>query len=132
MSFKQYLTEQAAPISWDALKSLEHYLDKLFNTLNMDVSFTKHFWERVNDARNKTQITLAELNRLFTLSFQKFGQKMKFMKPNSEAVLEDMSTDVNSPIVFGWNPVKRMMEIRAKTVMRKKNFMSPDPTLAVR
>jgi hypothetical protein len=131
--FKEYLIEQQeTQISWDAMKHVEKYLDALFNTIGVDVSFTKHFMERVNDFRNKPHITLEELTRLFKLVYAKFGGKIKFMKPQSEAVLKDMQTDINTPVVFKWNPVKRMMEIVAKTVMRKKNFLSPDPTLAVR
>ena len=132
MGFKQYLIEQETAIPWETMKQLEKYLDKLFETLGVELSFTKHFMERVNDFRNKPHITLAELSRLFKLVYQKFGNKIKFMKPESEAVLKDMGTDINVPVVFKWNPVKKAIELRSKTIMRKKKFFSPDPVLPVK
>ena len=47
-------------------------------SLNIDVEFTKHFMDRVNDARNKTPITPAELTRLFKQSYRKhLSRKLK-------------------------------------------------------
>lgn len=130
-SFKQYLLEEQQ-LTWQDLKRVEQWADKLFQAIGIDVSFTKHFLDRVNDPRNKKQITVAELSKLFQGVYQKYSGKIKFMKPNSEAVLKDMSTDVNTPVIFKWNPITKIIEIVAKTVMRKKNFFTKDPILAVR
>jgi hypothetical protein len=47
------------------LDQIEKYADKLFAKVGIDVEFTRHFLDRVNDERNKKQITSAELTRLF-------------------------------------------------------------------
>ena len=42
--------------------------------------------------------------------------------PDAEAVLKDLATDVNIPFALDWNKGSGMLELVAKTVMRKKNF----------
>ena len=54
------------------------------------------------------------------------------VSPNSvyaEAVIKDMKTDINVPFVL--NLRRGELELVAKTVMRKKNFKTPDRELAV-
>ena len=58
------------------LDQLERYADRLFSAVGIDVEFTRHFLDRVNDERNKKQITTAELTRLFKQSFKKYGKKI--------------------------------------------------------
>ena len=41
------------------LDQLEKYADRLFGAVGIDVEFTRHFLDRVNDERNKKQITTA-------------------------------------------------------------------------
>ena len=40
---------------------VEDYADKLFGELGLDVEFSKHFRDRLNDPRNTKPITAAEL-----------------------------------------------------------------------
>ena len=61
MRLQNYLTEE---VSKSDLKTLEKTLDALFQKLNIDVEFTKHFMERVNDKRNKPAIKFAELQAI--------------------------------------------------------------------
>ena len=77
------------------LDQLEKYADRLFGAVGIDVEFTRHFLDRVNDERNKKQITTAELTRLFKQSFKKYGKKIAQLGPDAEAVINDMKTDVN-------------------------------------
>ncbi|RMG32810.1 MAG: hypothetical protein D6732_12935, partial [Methanobacteriota archaeon] len=51
-------------ITKQQLDALEKHLDALFRHLNIDIEFTKHFFERLHDARNKKDITIDELNDL--------------------------------------------------------------------
>ena len=39
------------------LDQIEKYADRLFASLDIDVEFTRHFLDRVNDQRNRKQIT---------------------------------------------------------------------------
>ena len=69
------------------LNQIERYADKLFASVGIDVEFTRHFMDRVNDARNKAQITSAELVRLFKQSFKKHGKKIAQLGPDARRLL---------------------------------------------
>ena len=111
------------------LDNVEKFADKLFAKLGIDVEFTRHFLDRVNDTRNKKQITQSELVRLFKQAHKKHGKAIVKMGPDAEAVLNDIKTDINMPFVLVWNG--KELEMVAKTVMRKKNFGTSDPKLQV-
>jgi hypothetical protein len=51
------------------LDQVEKFADKLFAKVGIDVEFTRHFMDRVNDARNKKPINTSELTRLFKQSY---------------------------------------------------------------
>ena len=110
------------------LDQLERYADRLFGAVGIDVEFTRHFLDRVNDVRNKMQITSAELTRLFKQSYKKFGKVIRKLGPDAQAVLTDMKTDINMPFVL--NLKGGELELVAKTVMRKKGFKTSNPKLA--
>jgi homoserine dehydrogenase len=111
------------------LDQIEKYADKLFAKVGIDVEFTRHFLDRVNDERNKKQITTAELTRLFKQSYAKYGKKIAQLGPDAEAVIKDMRTDINMPFVLNYKNGE--LDLVAKTIMRKKNFKTPNPELAV-
>ena len=48
-------------ISQAELDSIESYLDDLFAAVGIDIEFTRHFLDRVNDARNRKQIAPHEI-----------------------------------------------------------------------
>jgi len=118
---KRHLVEE---VSQSQLKELEKYLDQLFKILNVDVSFTKHFLDRVNDSRNGKPITVDELQLLFKKTLQKYGKRIPALGPDAEAVLNDMQTQINLPFVLKWDRDSEELDLVAKTVMRKKNFMT--------
>ncbi len=113
------------------LTALENALDKIFSKVGIDVEFTRHFIDRVNDERNVRQITLRELGQLFAKTYQKYGKPIAQLGPDAEAVLKDMASDINVPFALEWNSRTQMLELIAKTVMRKKNFHTPDKEFAV-
>ena len=117
-----------AKVSKKDLDSVEKYADRLYKSVGIDVEFTRHFLDRVNDIRNKTQITVAELIRMFRQSYKKHGKKIAQLGPDAEAVLNDMQTDINVPFVLKWDG--KELDLVAKTVMRKKNFGTPNPKLS--
>jgi hypothetical protein len=113
------------------LKSIENYADELFKAVGIDVAFTRHFLDRVNDARNITQITPMELTNMFRKSYLKHGKKIAELGPDAEAVINDMKSNINMPFVLKWDSNSQELDLVAKTVMRKKNFMTPDTKLSV-
>jgi hypothetical protein len=103
----------------------------LFAKVGIDVEFTRHFLDRVNDERNKKQITTAELTRLFKQTYNKHGKKIPQLGPDAEAVISDMKTDINMPFVLNWDKQTQEFELVAKTVMRKKGFATSNQKLSV-
>lgn len=125
---RSIFTEEAQLTKKD-LDVVEKYADNLFHTLGVDITFTKHFLDRANDSRNGKQITVQELIALFNKQYTVNGVKIRKMRSDTEAVLKDLKSDINSPVYFEWDKNTKMLEMRLKTTMRKKNFTSPDPIL---
>ena len=126
-TFSTYIFER---ISKSDLDQIEKYADRLFAAVGIDVEFTRHFHDRVNDERNKKPINQAELVRLFRLTYKKYGKKIAQMNPDAEAVITDMETDVNMPFVINLDK-GGMLDLVAKTVMRKKDFKTSSQKLRV-
>ncbi len=112
------------------LNQIEKYADKIFAKVGIDVEFTRHFVDRVNDERNKRQISPAELVRIFNKTYQKHGKTIARLGPDAEAVMKDMKTDINMPFVL--NLARNgMLELVAKTIMRKKDFKTSNKKFTV-
>ena len=127
---KLKLNESEDRVTKKDLEAIEKYADRLFNAVGIDVNFTKHFLARVNDERNKKQITKEELKRLFREAYKKYGKKISKLGDDAEAVLKDMRTDINVPFILKWNKKEQEFDLVAKTVMRKKNFLTTSLKLA--
>lgn len=123
--------KSAKEITDKDLKEIERYADSLFKAVGVDIQFTKHFLERANDARNIKQITPEELMELFRKTFKMYGTRIPKLGPDAEAVLNDMKTNINVPFVLKWDAKSQELDLVSKTIMRKKNFMSPDKKLSV-
>lgn len=132
MRFNKFILAEEAAVTQADLDKLERYFDIVFKNIGMEVEFTKHFLERVNDSRNGKQITVAELVALFNKEYAQRGRQIASMSRDQEAVMRDASTEINVPFAIGWNPKTKMLELRSKTIMRKKVFSTPDPVLVVR
>ena len=131
--FRCMLDERSDPmVTKRELDALESKLDALFKELDIDIEFTKHFLDRVNDARNGKQITVNELITLYKKEFTKYGEALTKMPADREALFTDLSNDINIPFVMNWNSKKNQMELVAKTVMRKHNFLTRTKKLRVR
>ena len=110
------------------IAELEKYADRIFKAVGIDVEFTRHFIDRANDARNKKDITPAELTRLFKQSYKKFGKKIASLGADAQAVINDMRTDINMPFVLKKDGDE--LDLVAKTIMRKKDFRTPNQKFA--
>ena len=108
------------------LDQLETFADKLFAKVGIDVEFTRHFLDRVNDTRNVKPITMAELTRLFKQEFKRYGKPIAQMGPGQEAVMKDLQTDINLPFALQYDKDNNELDLIAKTVMRKKDFKTPN------
>lgn len=119
------------PITQHELRRLESMLDRLYSELNIDVDFSKHFIDRVNDERNRKQITLQELQKIFVEVFKKYRNKLRPVAPGFQAVMNDISTELNIPFVIDWDSRNNERDLVAKTAMRKPDFRTPDERLVV-
>jgi hypothetical protein len=131
ISFNEYTKYLNEDLSKDDLNAVERMADKLFAKLGIDVEFTRHFLDRVNDTRNKKPISSGELVRIFKLTYKKHGKKIPPMGKGAEAVLNDINSHVNIPFILKWDDKNQEFDMIAKTVMRKKDFKTSDPKLKV-
>ena len=117
-------------ITPQVLDQVEAYADRLFSKLGIDVEFTRHFHDRLNDERNRKPITPAELIRLFREVYHKHGKRIAELPDEAEAVMKDMRTDINMPFVIDVNN-KGELELIGKTIMRKPNFRTSNQEFTV-
>lgn len=110
-------------ISRKELGDVENYADNIFSDVGIDVEFTKHFLDRVNDPRNGVEITPEELISLYKKAHDKYGNNLSHLKTGSERVVNDVQTDINVPVVL--NKKGKEAEMVNMTIMRKKNFLTP-------
>lgn len=119
------------PLTKAELDKLEHYLDSIYARDNINFEFTRHFIDRVNDERNRKQITFNELLRVFGKAEQKYGSSIAELGDQAQAVIRDADTHINSPFVLVWNKQTKMFDLIAKTVMRKQHFKTTNRVLEV-
>lgn len=125
------ISELLEDITPTELDQVERFADALWNKLGVEVEFTRHFFDRVNDPRNGKPITTAELIRLFKKEYERNGKQIANIN-GTEAVMKDLLTHINLPFVVRDARRGDGKEIVAKTVMRKDKFMTPDPEYVVR
>ena len=113
------------------IQQLEQFADRIFANVGIDVEFTKHFKDRVNSERNDKPIVPAELTRLFKQERKRYGKPIAQMGPDSEAVMRDLQTDINVPFALTYDKDNDELDLIAKTVMRKKDFNTPNRVFAV-
>lgn len=118
-------------ISQAELNGIERYLDKLFAAAGIDIEFTRHFLDRVNDVRNRKQIEPEELEDMFAKAYEDHGEAIPKLGANAEAVLVDMESDINIPFVLKYDPRSKKLQLISKTVMRKPNFRTSNKRLTV-
>jgi hypothetical protein len=121
-------SEHCVFYSQQQLKDLETFADRLLNKYGVDIEFTRHFGERMGDERNKPCIKLSELQQFFKKLEKQKASKIK-QHGEGEAVLVDLQKDLNLPVVI--DMMGDTLEVRMKTIMRKKDFRTPDEKLTV-
>jgi len=102
------------------VNDLEKFADRILKKYSIDVEFTRHFVDRLNDPRNSPEIKVSELQRFFKKIQKNKGKNIR-SNPDVEAVLKDMSTNFNLPVVIKTKS-DDSFEVTNKTIMRKKDF----------
>lgn len=122
------LMESEQEITVAQMKEFEKFVDRMFEKYKIDFEFTKHFGERMNDDRNTPKIKLKELADLIKKIYNKHGNPLKG-QAGAELVVKDLQSDLNMPIVVKYDSKNDEIDIVAKTIMRKKNFSTPNPVI---
>jgi len=115
-------------VSQKQLNDLEKFADRLLKKFDVDVEFTRHFADRMNDKRNKPAITVSELQRVFKKIAKNKAKNIR-QNPDSEAVIKDLQMDLNLPVVIKYDRNKDEFEVVNKTIMRKKDFKTTSKTI---
>ena len=134
LTFKQFIIENQCVIVTQAeMKKFETIVDQLFKKFGVNFDFTKHFRERMSDSRNDPCIKLKEVGQLISKIYKEKvkGKTILSNKKDLEAVLKDVNTNINIPVAIEYDDRKDELRVAAKTIMRKKNFHSPDPVIKV-
>lgn len=113
------------------LDRVEDVVNALWKELDVDITFSHHFFTRLNDPRENPQpITPKELITLFLKQYRAHGYEIANYDSGKEAVLTDIVSRLNIPFVV--NDHGRDREIKMKTVRRRPDFYTPDQTFVVR
>ena len=116
-------------ITKSQLDTLETYADKLFAKLGIDIEFTRHFLDRVNDKRNIKPISIPELMGMFKRLHRKHGKPLSKVDNDFDAVVKDFNNNINIP--FAINVTPNDIDLVAKTIMRKKDFKTSTPVISL-
>lgn len=125
--------EDRPHLSQEQLNAVERFADKLWEKLGIDVKFSKskdryggqlkgHFIDQLVRYENNPAISGAELVRLFKKSFEKYGEEIANLPPETEAVIMDLLQKTNLPFVIKQDSYKEPKYIYPKTIMRKPSL----------
>jgi hypothetical protein len=111
-------------IPMDDLQKIDQFADKKLNPVDV-VLTDKHFFDRLNDPRNGKEISQAELIGFFKRLSKKRKEFVEFLNQYNSLVAVDDRTNINIPFM------KQANKAIAKTIMRKKDFKTPDKKLDI-
>ena len=106
------------------LQKIDTFADKKLNPVDVVIT-DKHFFDRLNDPRNGKEISSAELIGFFKRLSKKKKEFVNFLNKYKSVVAVDDRTNINIPFM------KKANKAIAKTVMRKKDFKTPDQKLDI-
>jgi predicted kinase len=113
-------------VNQSQIDQLEKFADRILAKYDIDVQFTRHFVDRLNDPRNNPEIKVVELQKFFKKIQKNKGKDIK-SNPDTQVVLKDLTTNLNLPVVINYKDGE--FEVVNKTIMRKKDFKTPDKTI---
>jgi hypothetical protein len=106
------------------VQAVDQFADKILNPVDVDLT-SKHFFDRLNDPRNEKDINQAELIGFFKRLSRSKKKFIEFLDTYKQVVATDDRTNINIPFM------KRANRAIAKTIMRKKDFKTPDKKLDI-
>ena len=110
-------------MSSSELDAIEDYADNKLDPI--DIEFTNHFFDRLNDPRNDKEISNAELIGFFKRLSKNRKSFINFLSKYKEIVATDNRTNLNIPFL------KQADKAIAKTILRKKDFQTSNLKLSL-
>jgi nicotinic acid mononucleotide adenylyltransferase len=123
-----YIANLDEEVTAKQIQDLEKFGDRLLQKFDIDIEFTRHFADRMNDKRNNPEIKVSEIQKLFKKIAKGKGSNIK-QNPDTEVVLKDMQADLNLPVAIKYDKNKDEFEVVNKTIMRKKDFKTSNKVL---
>ena len=120
--YNEMLNEYISP---NDLNKIEDELDSQFEPLNIDIEFSRHFHDRLNDPRNGKEIEPQELINTFGRLHYKHGKGLVNYR-NLDALVADFNNNLNIPFNLSYDKKTKMFELISKTIMRTNKFHSSD------
>ena len=106
------------------LQKIDQFADKKLNPIDIVIT-DKHFFDQINNPRNGKEISNAELIGFFKRLSKKKKEFVEFLNKYNSLVATDDRTNINIPFM------KQANKAIAKTIMRKKDFKTPDKKLDI-
>lgn len=108
------------------MQAIEKFADNILTPVDIELGKeSDHFFQRLNDPRNNKPISIPEMIGFFKRLAKNKKALVDFLKKYKEFVITDKRTNINVPFL---NAADKLI---AKTIMRKSNFLSPDPVLQI-
>jgi hypothetical protein len=112
-------------ISQDDVEFVDDMADRKLAPIDIDLS-GNHFFDRLNDPRNFPDISVEELEEFFDKLSDEKEEFIGFLRKYKDVVVKDTESNLNIPFM------KRANKAIAKTIMRKKNFMTSNQVLPLK
>jgi len=109
-------------VTQDDVEFVDDFADRKLAPIDVDLT-GNHFFDRLNDPRNLPDISVEELEEFFDKLADEKEDFISFLKQYRDVVVKDTDTNINIPFM------KRANKAIAKTIMRKKNFMTSNKVL---
>ena len=122
ISLKERVAFNADFITKGDVEFVDDMADRKLAPVDVDLS-GGHFFDRLNDPRNFPDISIDELEEFFDKLADEKEAFIEFLRKYKDVVVKDTESNLNIPFM------KKANKAIAKTIMRKKNFKTPNVVL---
>lgn len=118
-------------MSMSEVRTLERTLDRLFEPYGVDIVFTRHvIQDRLLTGQREGGVTAEEIIDVFKRFIARYNGKLE--KKEWEAVIKDIRTKLNLPVIYKKDHLEGDMDMIVKTIMKKRDFKAGGSILTVR
>jgi hypothetical protein len=127
-TFREFRQEAAKNTLDQNVQTLQIKLNQFAASFGVKIQFSNHFTTQMN---NRDLVNMDEINDLFQKMLKKYTKFFsKLTKNESEAVIKDLTSTINIPIVI--RKIGNHILIIAKTIIKKQNFFTTSKVLKLK